>query len=255
MEGLLDRYLSSIAATHYDMQAIDPEPPLLLSAALVSLLRVYLTLTYHVGYLRHVPKLVVAVAYEGRWETMVTGELKNGNYTDGAYETERREKKDISIEGTTKERIKSVINFLKDKIPELKFKVMENNVPDEVIEDGHSVKQFMQENDVKTQSSEDSEDEADDLDKIQLDEVALGGYSNTTKDYQNLDMKLFIDGVLHNKEYTSSKDDYVHQPAEIRDMERDSFVLHVLVRSQDHDIGENNASKVKVAAAITNLTV
>ena len=47
----------------------------------------------------------------------------------------------------------------------------------------------------------------------------------------------------------------MHQPAEIRDMERDSFVLHVLVRSQDHDIGENNASKVKVAAAITNLTV
>ena len=64
LEGLLDRYLSSIAATHYDMQAIDPEPPLLLSAALVSLLRVYLALADHVGYLIHVPKLVVAAPFQ-----------------------------------------------------------------------------------------------------------------------------------------------------------------------------------------------
>ncbi|RVX18644.1 Protein EXECUTER 2, chloroplastic [Vitis vinifera] len=162
--------------------------------------------------------------------------------------TEKREEKGISIEGATEEGIKSVINFLKDKIPELKVKVMKINVPDEVIEDGDSVKQFMQEDDEKTQSSEDSEDEADDLDKIQPDEVALGGGSNTAEDGQNLDMKLFIGGVLHNKEDTSSKDDYVRQPAEIRDMERDSFVLHVPVRSQDHDIGENKVSKVKVAA-------
>ena len=47
----------------------------------------------------------------------------------------------------------------------------------------------------------------------------------------------------------------MHQPAEIRDIERDSFVLHVPVRSQDHDFGENKVSKVKVAAVITNLTV
>lgn len=88
LEGLLDQYLSSIAATHYDMQAVDPELPLLLSAALVSLLRVHPALADHVGYLGYVPKLVAAVAYEGRRETMATGEMKNGNYTDGAYETE-----------------------------------------------------------------------------------------------------------------------------------------------------------------------
>lgn len=88
LEGLLDQYLSSIAATHYDMQAVDPELPLLLSAALVSLLRVHPALADHVGYLGYVPKLVAAVAYEGRRETMATGEMKNGNYTDGAFETE-----------------------------------------------------------------------------------------------------------------------------------------------------------------------
>ena len=60
---------------------------------------------------------------------------------------------------------------------------------------------------------------------------------------------------MHNKEDTFFKDDYVRQPTEIRDIERDSFVLHVPVRSQDHDFGENKVSKVKVAAVITNLTV
>lgn len=88
LEGLLDQYLSSIAATHYDMKAVDPELPLLLSAALVSLLRVHPALADHVGYLGYVPKLVAAVAYEGRRETMATEEMKNGNQTDGAYETE-----------------------------------------------------------------------------------------------------------------------------------------------------------------------
>uniref|UniRef100_A0A175YL21 J domain-containing protein n=1 Tax=Daucus carota subsp. sativus TaxID=79200 RepID=A0A175YL21_DAUCS len=88
LEGLLDQYLSSIAAAHYDIQAVDPELPLLLSAALVSLLRVHPALADHVGYLGYVPKLVSAVAYEGRRETMAKGEIKNGGDADGTYETE-----------------------------------------------------------------------------------------------------------------------------------------------------------------------
>lgn len=72
LEGLLDQYLTSIAATHYDDQAIDPELPLLLSAALVSLLRVYPALADHVGYLGYVPKLVSAVAYEASRESMAS---------------------------------------------------------------------------------------------------------------------------------------------------------------------------------------
>ncbi|XP_072986827.1 dnaJ homolog subfamily C GRV2 [Typha latifolia] len=78
LEGLLDQYVSSIAATHYEAQAVDPELPLLLSAALVSLLRVHPALADHVGYLGYVPKLVAAVAYEGRRETMASGEVKSG---------------------------------------------------------------------------------------------------------------------------------------------------------------------------------
>ncbi|XP_047308725.1 dnaJ homolog subfamily C GRV2-like [Impatiens glandulifera] len=87
LEGLLDQYLSSIAATHYD-QAVDPELPLLLSAALVSLLRVHPTLADHVGYLGYVPKLVSAVAYEGKRETMSTEEMNNGHYADEMCQTD-----------------------------------------------------------------------------------------------------------------------------------------------------------------------
>lgn len=66
-----------MAATHYEQHPVDPELPLLLSAALVSLLRVHPGLADHVGTLGYVPKLVAAVAYEGRRETMSRGESKS----------------------------------------------------------------------------------------------------------------------------------------------------------------------------------
>nr|DAD44770.1 TPA_asm: hypothetical protein HUJ06_003000 [Nelumbo nucifera] len=88
LEGLLDQYVSSIAATHYDVQAVESELPLLLSAALVSLLRVHPALADHVGYLGYVPKLVAAMAHEGRRETMASGETKDGERVDEIYETE-----------------------------------------------------------------------------------------------------------------------------------------------------------------------
>ncbi|KAK6273382.1 hypothetical protein POUND7_010465 [Theobroma cacao] len=91
LEGLLDQYLSCIAATHYESQSVDPELPLLLSAALVSLLRVHPALADHVGYLGYVPKLVAAVAYEGRRETMSSGEMKDGNnMADRTYESDEQ---------------------------------------------------------------------------------------------------------------------------------------------------------------------
>ena len=75
LEGLLDQYLSSIDATHNNTQRSDPELPLLLSAALVSLLRVHPALADHVRYLGYVPKLLSAVAFKARRETMSSEEL------------------------------------------------------------------------------------------------------------------------------------------------------------------------------------
>lgn len=104
LEGLLDQYLSSIAATHYNDHAVDPELPLLLSAALVSLLRVHPALADHVGYLGYVPKLVSAVAFEGRRDTMASEDIRNGSYP-----TEANENDDSSIQSnspTAQERVR-----------------------------------------------------------------------------------------------------------------------------------------------------
>ncbi|CAI9787297.1 unnamed protein product [Fraxinus pennsylvanica] len=97
-------------------------------------------------------------------------------------------------------------------------------------------------------TSENTEEEASDLDDNQPDLAAVQGDSDTMKDETDLDMKLFIGGVLHNKEDTPNKDEFVHVPANIKDMERGSFVLHIPKRFQDHDTEENIASKAKVAA-------
>ena len=54
---------------------------------------------------------------------------------------ERNDEKNTNIEGVTEEGIKSVINFLKEKIPGLKVKVMNVNVEEEAAENNDSIKQ------------------------------------------------------------------------------------------------------------------
>ncbi|KAF8390407.1 hypothetical protein HHK36_024933 [Tetracentron sinense] len=161
---------------------------------------------------------------------------------------ERSEGKSINIKDGSEEGIKSVINFLKDKIPGLKVKVMNINVPEEITGESDSLEQLIQKDDEKTSSSENSEEEHGNLDDVQRDGVALGGDTSAKEEGKNMAMKLFIGGVLHKKEDFPSKDEHVRFPSEIKDMERDSFVLYVPGRSKDLDVGESKVSKVKVAA-------
>ncbi|KAI3782512.1 hypothetical protein L2E82_12561 [Cichorium intybus] len=57
-----------------------------------------------------------------------------------------------------------------------------------------------------------------------------------------------IDAKFNEDRDTPSKDEFVRVPAEIEEMEKDSFVLHVPVKSHDLDSEESIASKVKIAA-------
>lgn len=161
----------------------------------------------------------------------------------------KSDEKSINFEGATEDGIRSVINFLKDKIPELKIKdlkVMKVNV-EEVMEDNDTVNQLTQEDDnekTSSESDEDSEDENTDLDE----RIVMGANNDETEDGKSLDMKLFVGGVLHSREDTPSKDEFVRVPAEIEEMEKDSFVLHVPVKSHVQDSEESIASKVKIAA-------
>ncbi|CAN1774862.1 Protein EXECUTER 2, chloroplastic [Linum perenne] len=169
-----------------------------------------------------------------------------GNVKQNEVKQEETDEKGINIEGATEEGIKSVINFLKDKIPGLKVNVMNVNVTGEVAEDDDSMKQLIQDEDENTVSNDDSEDESEKLEEIQPDGVSLVGSSDSSEDGKDLDMKLFIGGVVH--EDNPVKDDYSRVPAEIKDVEKDSFVLHIPRRFLDFANSDSKPSKLKVAA-------
>lgn len=178
-----------------------------------------------------------------------TSEVENASVVDvqgTKVKEERSDEKGINIEGATEEGIKSVINFLKEKIPGLKVKVMNIDITAEVTDDADSLKQLMQDGE-KAESS-DSEGEADDIEEIQPDKVALEGANEASEDEKDLDTKVFIGGVVHNNGDVPTKDEYVRMPADVKDLERDSFVLLVPGKSLDCDIGERKMSKLKVAA-------
>ncbi|KAJ8563260.1 hypothetical protein K7X08_031712 [Anisodus acutangulus] len=180
-----------------------------------------------------------------------TAEIENRAVIDvkvDEAEAEKSNEKSIDFEGAAEEGIRSVINFLKDKIPDLKVKVMKVNITEEITDDGDSVKQFLEEEDENTTSSEETEETTSYLDNVNPDQVTMGGDSGRSEDGKTVDTKLFVGGVLHNKEDNPVKDEFVRLPAEIKDVARDSFVLHIPKRPGDPDVEENIASSANEAA-------
>lgn len=167
---------------------------------------------------------------------------------DEAEAEKKSNEKSIDFEGAAEEGIRSVINFLKDKIPDLKVKVMKINISEEITDDGDSVKQFLEEEDENTISSEETDETTSDLDNVNPDRVTVGGDSGTSEEGKTVDTKLFVGGVLHNKEDNPVKDEFVRVPVDIKDVARDSFMLHIPKRSGDLDVEENTASSVNEAA-------
>ncbi|XP_058091662.1 protein EXECUTER 2, chloroplastic-like [Magnolia sinica] len=168
---------------------------------------------------------------------------------NGNGEEESKEK-NAHTDDASDEGIKSVINFLKDRIPGLKVNVQVVNidVSEETEGESGSLEKLIQEDGEELSSTENSEDEADNADDIQRETVAMsGGSANPREEEKNTGMKLFIGGLLHNKEDVSPKA-YVRVPAEIKDMEKNSFVLHIPGRERDPEVGEGKSAKLKVAA-------
>lgn len=159
-------------------------------------------------------------------------------------EAEKAENKNIDFEAAAEEGIKSVINFLKTKIPELKV-----NMKISISDDIESLNQVMEDDNRNTVSSEDAEEEVNDLDGTEPDEVAAGSDSDGVGDEKGQDMKLFIGGLLHNKEDSPAKEEFYRIPAEIKDIEKDSFMLHIPKRAQDHNTDKSFDASAEVAAA------
>ncbi|KAL3642451.1 protein of unknown function (DUF3506) [Castilleja foliolosa] len=177
------------------------------------------------------------------------GETENSSVIDVKLEdseVEKGEIKSIDLEEAAEEGLKSVINFLKEKIPELKVKVMKVDVTEDITDD--TTKEFIEEEN-ENKTSEDKDEEASDVDSDQPDRFSSLGDSETMGSESDLDIKMYIGGVLHNKEDSVTKDEFVRVPAEIENLERDSFVLHIPKRHQDNnDAEESVETKVKVAA-------
>lgn len=155
-----------------------------------------------------------------------------------------------NIVDSSEEALKSVINYLKERIPGAKFKVMNPNVPKEIVGNSESMEQVVHDdddvNDEQSSSPENSEDDVHSDDDISQDRTQLGGGTNPRNADKHASAKLFIGGILHNKEDTPLKDDYIRSAAEIMDMERDSFILHIPGRSKDGDLDESLLSTVEV---------
>ncbi|KAM0927419.1 hypothetical protein ACQ4PT_002864 [Festuca glaucescens] len=145
--------------------------------------------------------------------------------------------KESGVEG-----LKSVLNFFKSRIPEFKVQVINLDVPEETELVADSSEELVQD-DVKSTSESSLEEPS--TEEFQ-EEDASDGDSDSNDDNKSPEVKLFISGVVHNKDDAGAKS-YVRVPAEINNLERDSFELYIPGKGSDRDLAETKAAKQKVA--------
>ncbi|KAL5227250.1 hypothetical protein ABZP36_015515 [Zizania latifolia] len=142
-----------------------------------------------------------------------------------------------SVEG-----LKSVLNFFKSRIPEFKVQVINVDVSEETELAADSSEELVQD-DVKSTSENSLEDPT--TEELQQEDVPDGD-SDSAEDSKSPEVKLFISGVVHNKEDGGAKS-YVRVPAEINNLEKNSFGLYIPGKGSDRDLAETKAAKQKVA--------
>ncbi|XP_065022095.1 protein EXECUTER 2, chloroplastic-like isoform X2 [Musa acuminata AAA Group] len=180
-----------------------------------------------------------------------TSEVAADNSDDDTAEkrernaTETSSKDNINNEDSSEEVLDTIINFLKERIPGFKVKVVNVTVPDEIKTDTESLEQLVKEDDEKNASSKDTKYEDRKSENIQGKMFSADGDSdsNETKDTA----QVFVGGVTYNKEDDLSKS-YMRVPAEMDDVKKDSFILHMRGKSVETGAGALKPSKVRVAA-------
>ncbi|RWV95580.1 hypothetical protein BHE74_00056067 [Ensete ventricosum] len=164
---------------------------------------------------------------------------------------EKREKR--AMEASSKDNINNedssvdtFINFLKERIPGFEVKVVNVTVADEIKMAIESLGQLVKEDDDKNASSKDTKYEDRKSENIQGKMLSADGDtdSNESKDTA----QVFVGGVTYNKEDGLSKS-YMRVPAEMNDVKKDSFILHVRGKGGETGSGELKPSKIRVAAA------
>uniref|UniRef100_A0ACD5VAX2 Uncharacterized protein n=1 Tax=Avena sativa TaxID=4498 RepID=A0ACD5VAX2_AVESA len=198
---------------------------------------------------------ISSTATEGPVKVESGGSLESSALSEGITEeantdttlkgTEDVEEK-VQDVGRTKESgvegLKSVLNFFKSRIPEFKVQVINVDVPEETDLVTDSSEELVQD-DVKSTSESSLEEPS--TEEFQEEDVSDGD-SDSNDDSKSPEVKLFISGVVHNKEDAGAKS-YVRVPAEINNLERDSFELYIPGKGSDRDLAETKAAKQKVA--------
>ncbi|CAO2193278.1 unnamed protein product [Urochloa humidicola] len=171
----------------------------------------------------------------------VTEEASADTTVKGNEDVEEKEQdvgssKDSSVEG-----LKSVLNFFKSRIPEFKVQVINVDVSEETELAANSSEELVQD-DVKSTSENSLEEPATE----ELEQEEDSSEEDVDDESKSTEVKLFISGVVHNKEEAGAKS-YVRVPAEINNMEKDSFELYIPGKGSDRDLAETKAAKQKVA--------
>ncbi|KAK3163669.1 hypothetical protein QOZ80_1AG0006630 [Eleusine coracana subsp. coracana] len=169
----------------------------------------------------------------------VTEEANTDTTLKGNEEFEEKEQdigttKDSSVEG-----LKSVLNFFKSRIPEFKVQVINLDVSEET-ELAENSSDELVEDDVKSPSDNSVEEQT--TEELQEENIP----EDMDEESKSTEVKLFISGVVHNKEDAGAKS-YVRVPAEINNLEKDSFELYIPGKASDRDLAETKVAKQKVA--------
>lgn len=161
--------------------------------------------------------------------------VEEENKGDGAKLSNEQNNKD-SDEG-----LKSIISFFKERIPGLNIKLRNTSTPQEMKMDVESPDQLLQEDNEKDASSDDSSKLEDNKG------VSDGEGPEVAEGSKNMAVKLFVGGVVHNKEDPVTKL-CRRVPAKMEYVIKDSFTLYLPGQSAGSNFVERKPAKIRVAA-------
>ncbi|URE49137.1 hypothetical protein MUK42_15336 [Musa troglodytarum] len=176
--------------------------------------------------------------------------------SDSSKDSEEENKEDaakirnvdnVISKDSDEEGLKSIINFFKERIPGFNVSLANNSVQEEIKMDAGSSEQLVQEDDEKDGSPEYSINDESKSENSQGEMLPDGEDADSANKSKNMAVKLFVGGVLHNKDDSMTKS-YKRIPAEMIDVDKGSFTLYLPGRSTDPHIVERKPEKIRVAA-------
>ncbi|URE47020.1 protein EXECUTER 1, chloroplastic-like [Musa troglodytarum] len=171
--------------------------------------------------------------------------------SDSSKDSEEENKEDaakirnvdnVISKDSDEEGLKSIINFFKERIPGFNVSLANNSVQEEIKMDAGSSEQLVQEDDEKDGSPEYSINDESKSENSQGEMLPDGEDADSANKSKNMAVKLFVGGVLHNKDDSMTKS-YKRIPAEMIDVDKGSFTLYLPGRSTDPHIVERKPEK------------